>query len=80
MFPLQPGPILLLPVLQPHIRLFFPQIPSNSNAVLSSSLPKSFPILMEDRDDFFCVDPKSLSIEQLNKYKKEMLQCEKIFK
>ncbi|CAF1071221.1 unnamed protein product [Rotaria sordida] len=76
MFPLRSGPILLLPVVQPHLRFFSPQIPLNSNALLStsSSLPKSFPIPMENRDDFFCVDPKSLSIEQLNKYKKEIIQ------
>ncbi|CAF1268715.1 unnamed protein product [Rotaria sordida] len=76
MFPLRSGPILLLPVVQPHLRFFSPQIPLNSNALLStsSSLPKSFPIPMESRDDFFCVDPKSLSIEQLNKYKNEILQ------
>jgi len=29
-------------------------------------------------DDFFCVDPKSFSIEQLNEYKKEMVRCKKI--
>ncbi|CAF4598442.1 unnamed protein product [Rotaria sp. Silwood1] len=76
MFPLRPGPILLLPVAQPSFRLFSSQIPLNSNALLSSPsfLPKSFPISIEGRDDFFCVDPKSFSIEQLNKYKKEILQ------
>ncbi|CAF0992613.1 unnamed protein product [Adineta steineri] len=42
--------------------------------LLSSKVPKSFPISLDGRNDFFCMDPKSLSIEQLNEYKREILQ------
>jgi hypothetical protein len=57
-------------------------------------VPISFPVPLEGRgkfvnrrnkkhlgfslEDFFCVDPKSFSIEQLNEYTREMGQCKKI--
>ncbi|CAF4085803.1 unnamed protein product [Rotaria magnacalcarata] len=65
--------MLLLPAVQSHIRFIRPQNPMNNSNALSS-LPKSFPIPIEGRDDFFSVDPRSLSIEQLNKYKTEIDQ------
>ncbi|CAM2710955.1 unnamed protein product [Rotaria socialis] len=73
MLPLRPGPMLLLPAVQSHIRFIRPENPMNNSNSLSS-LPKSFPIPIEGRDDFFSVDPRSLSIEQLNKYKTEIDQ------
>ncbi|CAF1536325.1 unnamed protein product [Adineta ricciae] len=67
--PIQIESTLFLPIFQIDNRLFSSY---NSNAIMLKSLLRSFPVPIEDRDDFFSVDPKSLSNEQLNGYKKEM--------
>ncbi|CAF1581307.1 unnamed protein product [Adineta ricciae] len=69
--PIQTESKLFLPILQIDNRLFSSY---NSNSITLKNLPRSFPVPIEDRDDFFSVDPKSLSNEQLNEYRKEMTQ------
>ncbi|CAF1024916.1 unnamed protein product [Didymodactylos carnosus] len=86
---IRPSPVLLLPAFPSQLgcRFAFPFQPSSistSASILnfntsanatSSSLTEALPLSELGRDDYFCVDPSSLSVEQLSEYKREMTKC-----